>query len=133
MIGKWLPSLQSLKDRAVSKLNLDSQLPSGYDRSTFALIMRAIMGQVNPLAEGRIAARYQAQASVPSSVAAAVGDVIFDSNATVRGSVAPGVAASYVRVGWICTVTSPTNATWQEMGVLTGAYGFPHSRKSIRS
>ena len=105
----------------MSKLSLDNQVPPDYDRSNFALIMRAIMGQVNPLSEGRLAARYQAQASMPSSVAAAVGDVVFDSNCTVRGSVAPGVAASYVRMGWVCTVASSTNATWQEMRVLTGA------------
>jgi hypothetical protein len=105
----------------VSKLVLDLRVPDKYDKSALAEIMRAICLQVNTLSEGRIAARYQAQASVPSSVAAAVSDVIWDSNATVRPSVAPGVAASYVRIGWVCTVESPTNATWQEMRVLTGA------------
>jgi hypothetical protein len=84
-------------------------------------IIRAITQQVNLEAEGRLAARYQAQASTPSSVAGAVGDIVWDSNCTVRGSVAPGVASSYVRLGWVCTVESPTNATWQEMRVLTGS------------
>lgn len=68
-----------------------------------------------------MAARYQAQASVPVSVAAAVGDIVWDNNCTVRGSIAPGVAASYVRLGWVCTVGSLTNATWQEMRVATGS------------
>jgi hypothetical protein len=95
-------------------------VPETYNKSDFTRIIRAICQQVNLESEGRIAARYQAQSSVPSSVAAQVGDVVWDSNATVRGSVAPGVAASYVRIGWICTVESPTNATWQEMRVLTG-------------
>ena len=104
----------------MSKLNIESLLPATYERSALALIMRAIMSEVNPLAEGRIAGRYQAQVSVPSSVAAQVGDVVFDSNTTVRASVAPGLAASYVRIGWVCTEASPTNATWQEMRVLTG-------------
>ena len=104
----------------MSKLNLDSQVPEKYDRAPFAQILRAVMNQVNPLSEGRIAARYAAQASVPSSVAADVGDIVWDSNTTVRGSVAPGLSASYVRLGWVCTVESPTNATWQEMRVLTG-------------
>lgn len=105
----------------MSKLNLDGQVPPEYDRAVLAQLFRAIMNQANPLAEGRMVARYQAQVSVPSSVAAAVGDVVFDSNTTVRGSVAPGLAASYVRIGWVCTVSSPTNATWQELRLLTGA------------
>jgi hypothetical protein len=83
-------------------------------------IIRAICQQENLHAEGRLAARYQAQESTPSSIAGAVGDIVWDSNCTVRGSVAPGVASSYVRLGWVCTVESPTNATWQEMRVLTG-------------
>jgi hypothetical protein len=105
----------------LSKLVLELKVGSKYDRQTFTDIIRQICQQVNKLSEGGITARYQAQVSVPVSVAAAVGDVVWDSNTTVRGSVAPGVAASYVRTGWVCTVGSPTNATWQEMRVLTGA------------
>lgn len=105
----------------MSKLVLDFKVPSAYDRSSFSEIIRAICSQVNTLSEGRISAKYQAQVSVPTSVAAAVGDMVWDSNTTVRGSVAPGVAASYVRTGWVCTVESPTNATWVEMRVLTGS------------
>lgn len=109
------------KSPALSKLLLDLRLPNEYRKSDLSEIVRAICNQVNTLSEGRITARYQAQVSVPTSVAAAVGDCVWDSNTTVRASVAPGVAASYVRVGWVCTVESPTNATWQEMRVLTGA------------
>ena len=105
----------------MSKLVLDLKVPSDYKRSDFAEIIRLICQQVNTLSEGRITARYQAQASVPSSVAADVGDCMWDNNATVRASVAPGVAASYVRLGWVCTAESPTNAIWQEIRVLTGA------------
>lgn len=105
----------------MSKLVLDLKVPPDYKRSDLAEIIRVICNQVNVLSEGRISARYQSQASVPSSVAAAVGDVVWDSNTTVRPSVSPGVAASYVRLGWVCNVASPTNATWQEMRVLTGA------------
>jgi hypothetical protein len=105
----------------LSKLVLDLKVPSDYKKTDIAEIIRAICQQVNTLSEGRISARYQAQASVPASVAADVGDVVWNSNPTVTGSVAPGVAASFVNVGWICTVESPTNATWQEMRVLTGA------------
>lgn len=105
----------------MSKLVLQLLVPEKYDKAAFSRIIREICQQENLHAEGRLEARYQAQASVPSSVAAAVGDIIWDSNCTVRGSVAPGVAASYVRLGWVCTVESPTNATWQEMRVLTGS------------
>ena len=105
----------------MSKLVLDLQVPPTYERATVTRIIQAICQQVNSLSEGAIVARYQAQASVPSSVAANIGDTVYDSNTTVRGSVAPGIAASYVRTGWVCTVASPTNATWQEMRVLTGA------------
>lgn len=105
----------------MSKLVLDLQVPHQYDKPKLSDIIRAVCNQVNHLSEGKISARYQAQESVPASVAAEVGDIIWDSNATVRPSVAPGVASSYVRLGWICTVESPTGATWQEMRVLTGA------------
>jgi hypothetical protein len=105
----------------LSKLVLDLKVPVDYDRSRLAEIIRAICSQVNTLSEGRITARYQAQVSVPASVAAQVGDIVWDSNATVRGSVSPGVASSYVRAGWICTVESPTNATWQEIRWPTGS------------
>jgi hypothetical protein len=105
----------------VSKLVLELKVPSDYNKADFTQIIRAICQQVNTLSEGRIEARYQAQMSAPSSVAAAVGDIIWDANCTVRSSVAPGVAASYIRVGWICNVESDTNASFEEMRVLTGS------------
>jgi len=104
----------------LSKLVLHQLVPSKYDKSDFTPIILAICSQVNALAEGRLIGRHQAQASVPVSVSAAVGDVIWDSNCTVRGSVAPGIAASYVRLGWICTAGSPTAPTFVEWRVLTG-------------
>ena len=105
----------------MSKLLLDLKVSDKYDKAALTDIIRTICTQVNQLSEGQITARYQAQVSVPVSVAAAVGDVVWDSNCTVRPSVAPGVASSYVRLGWVCNVESATNATWQEIRVLTGA------------
>ena len=105
----------------MSKLGyIEVRVPDSYNKASFAEIIRAICTQVDTLSEGKIQARYQAQVSAPSSVAANVSDIKWDSNATVRGSVAPGVASNYVRIGWVCTVSSPTNATWQEMRVLVG-------------
>ena len=105
----------------MSKLVLDLKVSDKYDKASLSEVIRAICNQVNTLSEGRIQARYQAQVSVPASVAAGVGDITWDSNTTVRPSVAPGVAASYVRLGWVCTVADPTNSTWQEIRTLTGA------------
>ena len=105
----------------MSKLILDLRVPEKYTRADIAPIIRAICSQVNLLSEGKIQARYQAQVSVPAgSVSAQVGDIVWDSNTTVRGSVAPGIAASYVRLGWVCNVAG-NPGTWQEIRTLTGA------------
>jgi hypothetical protein len=97
------------------------KVPDQYNKAALTEIIRALGMQVDSLSEGRIDARYQAQTSVPVSVGANVGDVVWDSNTTVRGSVAPGVAASYVRLGWVCTAGDATNPVWQEIRTLTGA------------
>lgn len=94
----------------MSKLVLDLKVPATYNKAAFSQILREICNQVNPLSEGRASARYQAQVSVPSSVAAAVGDIVWDSNTTVTSGT--------VRLGWVCTVGSPTNATFQEVRAL---------------
>jgi hypothetical protein len=107
----------------VSKLVLDLKVPEKYERQALTDIIRAVCNQVNQLSEGQITARYQAQASVPTgtSVSFQVGDMVWDSNATVRGSVAPGLAASYVREGWICVAPGTgATATFVEKRVLTG-------------
>lgn len=108
----------------MSKLVLEFQVPRDYDKASFTDIIRAICGQVNSLSEGRISARYQAQSNSPttgSSVSYAIGDIIWDSNTTARGSVAAGLAAAYVRVGWVCTVPGVgTGATFKEMRIPTG-------------
>jgi len=104
----------------LSKLVLDKLVPSKYDKSDFVPLVLAICNQVNALAEGRLVARHQAQVSVPVSVSAAVGDIVWDSAPTVRGSVSPGVASNYVRLGWICTAGSPTAPTFVELRLPTG-------------
>lgn len=93
--------------------HLPDRVPSEYNRATIADIIRSICGQVDSHSEGVIAARYQARASIPVSVAAAVGDIVWDSNATVTNGT--------VRLGWICNVSSPTAPTFQEVRVLAGS------------
>lgn len=105
----------------MSKLNAGQQIPREYDPQVFSRIILAICGQVNQLSEGQLAAKYNAQATIPSgtAVAYAQGDFIPDSNCTVRSSVAPGLSASYVRLGWIC-VAPGSPGTLVEARVLTG-------------
>ena len=106
----------------MSKLLLDVRVPTDYKRGDLADIIRIICQQVNDLSEGRISARYQAHTAIPagSAVSYAKGDIVWDSNPTVTASVAPGIAASYVRLGWVC-VAPGSPGTFKEMRVLTGA------------
>jgi len=107
----------------LSRLVLEFLVPDKWNRNDMQDIVRAITSQVNKLSEGRLAAQYNAQASVPSGsvVSFAVGDFIPDSNCTVRGSVAPGVAASYVRRGWrVVAPGTGATATFVEVRELTG-------------
>lgn len=105
----------------MSKLVLEFKVPSEYKKADFAEIIRAICNTVNLVAEGKLAAFYNAQASVPTSAAAAVnfavGDFIPDSNCTVRGA----SGSQYVRVGWRCVSPgSGATATFVEARELTG-------------
>ena len=106
----------------MSKLVLDFKVPSEYRKDQVVDIVRMICNQVNDLSEGRITARYNAHTAAPSGSAMSYlkGDMVWDSNPTVTGSVAPGVAASYVRLGWVC-VASGTPGTFQEVRTLTGS------------
>ena len=108
----------------MSRVTADNRLTVTYDKGNVEGVLRGVCNQLNNLSEGRLDARYQAQASVPSntSVNFAKGDITWDSNPTVRGSVAPGLAASYVRLGWVCVAPgSGATATFQEIRTLTGA------------
>ena len=111
----------------MSKLSLDQGVSTVYSPQSLANIIRSICGQLNNLSEGRLAARYNAQASVPTgtAVAYAVGDFIPDNNCTVSASVVAGLGAAYIRLGWVCVAPSPS-ATLQEVRVLTGGgTGYP--------
>lgn len=102
---------------------LEVAVPDEYNKAKIQDIVRAICQQLNLLSEGKVQARYQAQASVPgSSVAGQISDVVWDNNATVRnGTVggAGGPVLNYVRLGWIVNVSDPVNPTWQEMRIPT--------------
>lgn len=104
----------------MSKLVLEAMVPRHYDPQNFSEIIRSICNQTNSLSEGALSGRYQAQVSMPSSVAAAVGDVCWNSNPTVvNGTVTGTLVGNYIVEKWICTVGDPSNATWKEVRVLT--------------
>jgi hypothetical protein len=88
----------------MSKLVLDQQIPNEYKRADIAEVIRAICQQVNSHSEGRLAGRYQAQVSSPASVAAAVGDIVWNSTPSSGGP-----------LGWVC-VTSGNPATFYPFG-----------------
>lgn len=88
----------------MSKLVLDGAIPSSYDEAAFSRIIRAICQQVNLESEGKLAGRYQAQVSSPSSVAAAVGDIVWNST-----------PSSGSPLGWVC-VASGNPGTFYQFG-----------------
>lgn len=99
------------------KLFFDFSIRDSYERQAMVSIVRAICSQVNALSEGRTFANYQAQSVMPSgsAVSYATGDIVWDSNPKASRSIAPGVAAQYVRLGWI-----KTGGGLKEMRVFTG-------------
>lgn len=105
----------------MSKLDtLAQQVGAEYNKSSISDIVRALTSSIGLLSDGRIQGRITAT-TVPSGSAVAYtpGDVVWDSAPTVRGSVAPGVAASYVRLGWV-NVSAGSPGTFVEWRILTG-------------
>lgn len=100
---------------------LAQRIQAEFSRNNWVDIVQALTVPLGQLLDGRIQP-WATATTVPSGSAQAysIGDKVWDSNPTVTGSVAPGVAASYVRIGWICTA-SGSPGTWQEMRVLTGS------------
>jgi hypothetical protein len=77
--------------------------------------MREHAQQINALAEGRMAASYNALTAAPTAGIYAVGDFIRNSAPAEAGA----VASKYVVLGWVCTVAG-TPGTWLQCRVLTG-------------
>lgn len=98
------------------KLQTEPRLPSGGDRSLIKRlqeIFRDSAKVANQLAEGRIAARYNAVDTVPVIGDYAVGDFVANSAPVESG--APG--SKYVLDGWKCTAAP---LTFVECRYLTG-------------
>lgn len=71
--------------------------------------------QVNLMAEGRMAANYQALTSVPTSGTNAQGDFVRNSAPVEAGT----AGSKFVTFGWVCTA-SGTPGTWVACRFLTG-------------
>lgn len=70
---------------------------------------------VNAMAEGRLAATYNAQTAVPTTGSYAQGDVVRNSAPSELGS----GGSKYVIYGWMC-LASGTPGTFVQMRFLTG-------------
>jgi hypothetical protein len=79
-------------------------------------VLRRISQQLNGLSEGRIANRYNAVASIPTTGSYQQGDFVPKSDPTEAGT----GGWTYIVAGWICTV-SGTPGTFEEFRVSTGA------------
>jgi len=97
----------------MGRLHFDYRIPTQYGRNEFVRIAADIQQQVNSLSEGKIAARYNAQESMPSGGIYAPGDVVPNSNPTEQGE----SGSKYVLAGWIC-VAPP--CAFVEQRYLTG-------------
>ena len=101
------------------RIDIDPRLPTDDDqqrlKTRLYTVFRSIAMQLNILSEGRLAARYNATTSAPSSGAWAQGDVVWNSNPTEAGS----AGSKYVVTHWICTV-SGSPGTWVQCRSLTG-------------
>lgn len=71
--------------------------------------------QVNLMAEGRLAAFYQARTAVPTTETWAQGDFVLNSAPSELG----GAGSKYIIHGWRC-VASGTPGTWVQCRFLTG-------------
>lgn len=71
--------------------------------------------QVNQMAEGRLAAFYQARTAAPTGEAWAQGDFVLNSAPTELGT----AGTKYIIHGWRCVV-SGTPGTWVQCRFLTG-------------
>lgn len=74
-----------------------------------------IATQVNALSEGKIAAKYTASASIPTTGTWAKGDQVTNSSPSELGT----AGSKYVIDKWICTA-SGTPGTWLACRNLTG-------------
>jgi hypothetical protein len=99
----------------MNRLSLSTRVTKDYLRSMLFDLMRDIETKVNALAEGRLAARHNAQTAAPTTGTHAQGDFVPNSAPAVAG----GGGSQYVITGWICTA-SGTPGTWVECRTLTG-------------
>jgi hypothetical protein len=81
----------------------------------FDRLLKEVIGQINQLSEGTLAANYNALQAPPTSGAYAKGDEVKNSNPSELGA----IGSKYVIRGWQC-IASGTPGTWVQQRYLTG-------------
>lgn len=90
-------------------------LPAEYSRGAVSDSLRLVCQQLNGLSEGRIANRYNALTSIPTTGDYAQGDFVPNSAPSEAGT----AGGKYIVTGWICVVGGAPG-TFKEARVLTG-------------
>lgn len=99
----------------MSKASLVTKIPDVYNVHAMTELMRQVETLLNGLAESRLAAKYNARSTVPTTGSYAKGDFVPNSAPSELG--APG--SMYIITGWL-SVTSGEPGTFKECRVLTG-------------
>jgi hypothetical protein len=96
------------------RLNVENEVPTTYNLQPIKRIFKRLQDQLNLLSEGRLVAKNNAVASVPTTGDYAVGD--FVPNSTISELGAGG--SKYILDGWVCVDADPL--TFVEKRCLTG-------------
>lgn len=99
----------------MSKVSVDTRVPTLYDRGKLVELLREIQTQINAVSEEGISAFYRAGTAAPTAGSYSQGDYLRNSAPSELGS----GGSKYVIKGWIC-VASGTPGTWKECRALTG-------------
>lgn len=99
----------------MSKVAVDSRVPTLYDRGKLTELLREMQTQINAVSEEGISAFYRAGTAAPTTGNWKQGDFVRNSAPTELGS----GGSKYTIAGWRCVV-SGTPGTWVQARELTG-------------
>lgn len=99
----------------MSKVAVDSRVPTLYDRGKITELLREMQLQINAVSEEGISAFYRASTAAPTSGSWKQGDYMRNSAPTELG----GAGSKYTIAGWRCVV-SGSPGTWVQVRDLTG-------------
>ena len=101
----------------MGKIVISSRLPLNYQHGQVQTLLREAENQLNALAEGRVAATYNAHTAAPTGTAQSYsqGDFIRNSEPSELGT----AGSMYVIFGFLC-VAGGSPGTWVPCRFLTG-------------